>query len=106
MAQTGTRIGYEYDFGDSWEHELIVEAASRAEPGQAYPACTGGEGACPPEDCGGGPGYQELKAILADPAHEQYREMRVWADSQPGEKSNPAGFSLPGTSRRVTRALF
>lgn len=105
VARVGTRVGYEYDFGDGWEHELVVEAASRAEAGQAYPACTGGEGACPPEDCGGGPGYQELKAILADPAHEEYREMRVWAESQAGEKFGPANFSLPETSRRVTRAL-
>lgn len=106
VTQVGTRIGYEYDFGDSWEHELVVEAASRAEPGQAYPACTGGEGSCPPEDCGGEPGYQELKAILADPAHEAYHEMRVWADSQAGEKFNPANFDLSGTGRRVTRALY
>jgi hypothetical protein len=105
VAQVGTRIGYEYDFGDSWEHELIVEAASQAEAGHAYPACTGGEGACPPEDCGGAPGYQELKAILANPAHEEYREMRVWADSQAGQKFDPADFSLLGTGRRVTRAL-
>ena len=105
VAQVGTRIGYEYDFGDGWEHELVVEAASRAEAGQVYPACAAGEGACPPEDCGGAPGYQELKAILADPAHEEYREMRVWADSQAGEEFNPANFSLPGTGRRVTRAL-
>jgi hypothetical protein len=82
VAQVGTRIGYEYDFGDSWDHELVVEAASQAEPG-----------------------YQELKAILADPAHEEYREMRVWADSQAGEKFDPANFSLPGADRQVTRAL-
>jgi hypothetical protein len=46
-AQVGTRIGYEYDFGDAWDHELVVEAASQAEAGQAYPACTGGRGRLP-----------------------------------------------------------
>lgn len=105
VAQVGTRIGYEYDFGDSWDHELVVEAASQAEAGQAYPACTGGEGACPPEDCGGGPGYQELKAVLADPARKEYQEMRVWADSQDGGKFDPADFDLSRTGPRVTRAL-
>ena len=106
VAQVWTSIGYEYDFGDSWEHELLVETASTAELGRACPACTAGEGACPPEDCGGWPGYQELKAILANPAYKAHQEMQMWADSQVGEKFDPASFDLPATSRRVTRALF
>jgi hypothetical protein len=54
---------------DGWEHELAVEARTEVEAGQTYPACTGGEGACPPEDSGGYPGYRRLEEILADPSH-------------------------------------
>lgn len=49
-------IGYTYDFGDDWGHEIAVEATGVAEAGERYPRCIGGEGACPPEDCGGPPG--------------------------------------------------
>jgi hypothetical protein len=57
VADAGECIGYEYDFSDGWEHELAIEARTESEAGQTYPACTGGEGACPPEDSGGLAGY-------------------------------------------------
>jgi hypothetical protein len=102
VAEVGDRIGYDYDFGDSWEHELFVEALTEAAAGQAYPACTGGEGACPPEDAGGSPGYQRLKEILADPSDEQYEESRTWAASQTCGEFDPAGFDLARTNARVS----
>jgi hypothetical protein len=104
MARVGERIGYEYDFGDSWEHELLVEARIEAEARQVYPACTAGEGACPPEDSGGYPGYQRLKEILADPSDEEYEEMRTWALSQTGREFDPASFNLAEASARVSTA--
>jgi len=104
VAEVGERIGYEYDFGDSWEHELFIEARTEAEAGEIYPACTGGEGACPPEDAGGYPGYQQLKEILADPSNEEYEEMRTWADSQVGDEFDPASFDLAQASARVSTA--
>jgi hypothetical protein len=104
VAEVGERIGYEYDFGDSWEHELLVEARTEAEARQTYPACTGGEGACPPEDSGGYPGYQRLKEILADPSNEEYEEMRTWADSQARGEFDPASFDLAQASARVSTA--
>ena len=51
------RIFYIYDMGDYWKHEVRVEAISDADPKKLYPICTGGAGACPPEDCGGPQGY-------------------------------------------------
>jgi hypothetical protein len=95
VAEAGERIGYEYDFGDGWEH---------AEDGQTYPACTAGEGACPPEDCGGFPGYQRLKEILADPSGEEYGQMRTWAQAQTGREFDPARFDLAEASARVSIA--
>ena len=104
VAEVGERIGYEYDFGDSWEHELLVEARTGAEACQTYPACTGGQGACPPEDAGGYPGYQRLKEILADPANDEYEEMRTWADSQARGEFDPARFDLAQANARVSAA--
>ena len=79
VARVRTRIGYEYDFGDGWEHELVVEARAVAEAGQTYPACIAGEGACPPEDSGGAYGFEELKEILAGPPSAERDEMQEWA---------------------------
>ena len=61
------RFGYDYDFGDNWEHSVVVEKTLAPVPGQAYPACVDGKRNCPPEDCGGVWGYAELLEILGDP---------------------------------------
>ena len=53
------RFVYLYDMGDYWEHEVRLEKFLERDPKQTYPVCTGGAGACPPEDCGGPPGYLE-----------------------------------------------
>ena len=65
---------YLYDFGDGWEHDVTVIGAGAEQPG-----CREGTGACPPEDCGGPPGYEELLAVLADPTHDEHDHMRSWA---------------------------
>lgn len=78
IAAQGDKLIYEYDFGDGWEHELKIEKVLPAEKGQRYPACLAGKRACPPEDCGGPWGYQNLIEILANPKHEEYEEMREW----------------------------
>jgi Plasmid pRiA4b ORF-3-like protein len=36
-----------------WRHEVRIEARPPSTPGKTYPTCTSGNGACPPEDCGG-----------------------------------------------------
>ena len=97
VARVRTRIGYEYDFGDGWEHELVVEARAVAKAGQTYPACIAGEGACPPEDSGGAYGFQELKEILAGPPSADRDEMRKWA----GGDYDPARFDLAAANAAV-----
>jgi len=104
VAGVGDRIGYEYDFGDGWEHELLIEAAAEAEAGRTYPLCIDGAGACPPEDCGGYPGYQRLKEILADPSDEEHDELKSWADSQVGGVFDPARFDLAMANVRMIMA--
>jgi len=73
---------YEYDLGDSWLHEVIVEQISRPEIGSHYPVCVAGERACPPEDCGGPPGYEELHRVMANPKHREHRRFMTWHGGQ------------------------
>ncbi len=69
---------YEYDFGDDWQHSLLLEKIFPLVKGMELPACVGGRRACPPEDCGGVWGYHNLLEILSDPQHEENSEMSVW----------------------------
>ena len=54
------RFVYEYDFGDSWQHEIVLEKILEPEPNVAYPRCIEGARACPPEDVGGIWGYADF----------------------------------------------
>jgi len=69
---------YEYDFGDSWLHVVTLTAIERRVKGAPYPCCTGGARACPPEDCGGVPGYAQLLDALLDPHHPEHEEIMAW----------------------------
>ncbi|HEX2974029.1 MAG TPA: plasmid pRiA4b ORF-3 family protein [Tepidisphaeraceae bacterium] len=69
---------YEYDMGDSWMHEILVEKISVMEPDTAVPRCLEGKLAGPPEDIGGIGGYYEMLEALADPKHEQHEDMKEW----------------------------
>ncbi len=75
-----TKIDYTYDFGDNWEHMIILEAIGPKEKGIKYPRCLDGARACPPEDCGSSPGYYRMLEILSDPEHDEYESMRDWAE--------------------------
>lgn len=97
VARVRTRICYEYDFGDGWEHDLIVEARVVAEGGETYPACIAGEGACPLEDSGGAYGFADLKEILAGPPSDERYEMQEWA----GEDYDPSHFDLAAANEAV-----
>jgi hypothetical protein len=78
-SQEGASFGYEYDFGDSWEHEITVERILPPGFGFAEAAhCLGGARACPPEDCGGIWGYAELLRVLKNPKHPEHRSMKDW----------------------------
>ncbi len=91
------RFGYTYDFGDDWEHAITIEKSLPAAEGTTYPACIAGKRACPPEDCGGPWGYQELLAIIADPAHPERAERLEWL----GEDFDPEDFSFEAVNTRL-----
>ena len=69
---------YIYDFGDGWEHEIELEEIFPKTSGQDLPVLIAGEGACPPENVGGIPGYEEFLAIINNPKHKEYQRMAQW----------------------------
>ncbi|MGH9179817.1 MAG: plasmid pRiA4b ORF-3 family protein, partial [Acidimicrobiales bacterium] len=79
VAAPGSRLMYQYDFGDDWEHRILVEKLIPGGAGAPLPTCVAGRRACPPEDCGGVWGYEELLAVLADPGHPEHDEMADWS---------------------------
>ncbi len=73
---------YEYDFGDGWEHEIVVEKILEPEPGIHYPFCVEGRRACPPEDCGGVWGYEECLEAIRNPKHPEHDSMLEWVGGE------------------------
>jgi hypothetical protein len=74
----GDVFRYEYDFGDSWEHEITVEKILPNPAAASFALCLEGARACPPEDCGGIPGYEELCKILKNRKHPEHKRMKEW----------------------------
>ena len=72
------KADYTYDFGNDWEHEIVLEKILDVADEAKYPVCVAGKRACPPEDCGGVWGYQNLIEILSNPQHEEYESMLEW----------------------------
>jgi hypothetical protein len=81
---------YEYDFGDSWDHELRIEKVLPYEAGKRYPVCLTGKRACPPEDCGGIWEYASFLEAIQDPQHPEHEDMLEWA----GDEFDPEAFDL------------
>jgi hypothetical protein len=94
-------IYYTYDFGDGWEHEILVEDVLAAEPGAAYPRCLTGRRASPPEDCGGISGYEELLEILADSGHPEHKARLEWLGLESAEGVDPARFDADETNEAL-----
>lgn len=78
FAAGGNVARYHYDFGDDWVHAVMYEGHVIPKLGRKLPVCVAGAGACPPEDCGGPPGYERFLKIIANPYHREYREMLDW----------------------------
>lgn len=96
----GARFVYEYDFGDSWRHVILVEQPKPDKSPGPYPVCIAGKYAGPPEDCGGVWGYEVLRDAIADPAHPEYEQWKEWI----GDDFDPDAFdreAINATLRRI-----
>lgn len=78
FESVGTVAGYSYDFGDGWEHLIELEATQPANATIHYPVCISGERACPPEDCGGIPGFEDILATLQHGKASEKKELNKW----------------------------
>jgi hypothetical protein len=85
-----SKFRYEYDFGDNWQHQILVEKVLPPEPGVLYPRCVTGKRHCPPEDCGGIWGYAAFLEAIQNPEHSEHRETLEWV----GGEFDPEAFDL------------
>lgn len=95
------KMMYNYDFGDGWEHEITLEKMTDSD--SLIADCIGGNGTCPPEDCGGPFGFKEMKVILKDPKHPEYKEMREWLGLIKKETWETDNFNRLQTSKWLQR---
>ena len=84
LARKGKRFsfGYEYDFGDCWEHEVLFEGVVQPDSKVKYPICLEGARACPPDDCGGVYGYADLLDVIGKKKHKRHKELLEWIGGQ------------------------
>lgn len=86
-----------YDYGDNWQHKVKVERADVTGFALAHPMCIAGQGACPPDDVGGVPGFENFVLAMADPAHPEHDELKSWY----GGSFDPAAFSADDVQERL-----
>jgi hypothetical protein len=104
VASEKSKFKYQYDFGDSWDHDILVEKivpplfAGTSPSAQPF-SCLAGKGACPPEDCGGIYAYNHLIEVLQNPKHPEHKEMREWT----GGILDPAAFDLAAANAQLSR---
>ena len=99
IHNVGERFDYTYDFGDSWEHSILVEKIEPPQPDIRYPVCLGGKRACPPEDCGS---YENFLAALNDPNHEEHEEFVEWI----GGSFDPEEFDIEKVNKSLKAERF
>jgi len=97
MLAEGSQFTYLYDFGDNWEHILVIESTLPPQEGVQYPSCLAGGRACPPEDLGGLPGYENFLEAISDPAHPEHKDFSEWI----GAPFDPDTFDVDEVNERL-----
>jgi Plasmid pRiA4b ORF-3-like protein len=97
MPGENSQCTYLYDFGDNWEHVLVVEKVLPAEDKVACPICLDGARACPPEDVGGIGRYDDFLHAITDPAHPEHEEFTEWI----GDTFDPEGFHVNEVNQKL-----
>ena len=94
LSKPTDELMYEYDFGDGWEHDIVLEAVGPVTGDE--PRVSDGRGACPPEDVGGIPGFELFLEALSDPRHPQHGEILEWHGP-----FDPDAFDIAATNRAL-----
>jgi len=95
LGRPKERILYEYDFGDGWEHEILLAQIDDHEHGARYPWVLDGRRACPPDDVGGVSGYERFLRVISDAGHPEHEEMLEWC----GGSFDAAAFDVQAANR-------
>lgn len=96
IGSPGSKLLYEYDFGDGWQHEFLLEKILNGD-GSFQPTCVAGARCCPPEDCGGPYGFRELLDALNDTSHPEHDSFCEWL----GDGFDAEHFSVGEVNRRL-----
>ncbi len=99
LSKLKQKMVYEYDFGDGWEHDIVLEKVLPLDSNTRYPVCLEGARACPPEDCGGVGGYENFLEAIRDPDHEEHDEYLGWI----GGEFDPEEFDIVLANRELKR---
>ncbi len=99
LKAEGESVRYDYDFGDNWQHEVILERILPGPAGRPCPVCLGGERHRPPEDVGGTSGYEAFLEVIFDPTHEEYEHYLTWA----GGSFQPEEFNQRAVNEVLSR---
>jgi hypothetical protein len=99
VARRIKRFNYLYDMGDNWQHTLRIEKVLAADPEVTYPRLIDGAGRCPPEDCGGIPGFYSFLEAIADPHHPDHGDRLEWY----GDTFDPADMDVAQIKQRLAR---
>ncbi|SHE83541.1 pRiA4b ORF-3-like protein [Mariniphaga anaerophila] len=97
----GQKFTYIYDFGDSWLHTIVLEKISPERT--MYPRILAGKGQCPPEDCGGAWGYEDLKEVLANPKSDDYQSVKEWLGQ---EEWDAKSFNIEESRQLLTEVFL
>jgi Plasmid pRiA4b ORF-3-like protein len=97
ITKEKSKFTYNYDFGDDWRHEILVEKILPPGEGVGFALCVDGKRACPPEDCGGPWGYLDFVDAISDPSHEQHKELLEWV----GGEFDPEEFDPEEVNKRL-----
>ncbi|MFJ5770984.1 plasmid pRiA4b ORF-3 family protein [Psychrobacillus sp. NPDC093180] len=90
LSKEGDKGLYMYDFGDDWHHTVLLEKVLPFDDSFTSPVCIKGKRACPPEDCGGVYGYENLLEILNGPDGGEKEELLEWV----GDNFDPEAFDI------------
>ena len=93
----GDRFLYEYDFGDGWAHDLVVEEIVPADPEQALPLCLDGARACPPDGVGAMGGYARFLEAIANTSDPRHTSLVTWV----GGSFDPEFFDVQTVNRQL-----
>lgn len=102
IEEKGQKFKYEYDFGDGWEHSIILEKILPPDNQIQTPECIAGKRNCPPEDCGGIWGYSDMLDILKQPDHEEYESYSEWL----GDEFDPEYFDKDEINKMLKEKDF